>query len=83
MKDFLNSWSFQTRSDNFCQANHFLGYYHFGKNKITDEIKGQIDAIKQEYFNGDTETFNDEVFKSLSNAFSDSGFHYGTDQMAR
>ena len=77
------SYSIKSRSDEFCQANHFLGYYHFGKHEITDEVKSKIDAIRQEYLGGDIETFNDEVFKSISNAFSDSGFHYGTDKMAR
>ena len=71
------------RNDDFCIANHFLGWYSFGTNKISDDIKNKVNAIKQQYFDNDVETFNDGVFKSLSNAFTDSGFHIGSDILAR
>ena len=50
---------------------------------MSEEIKTKVNAIKQQYFGGDVETFDDRVFKSLSNAFTDSGFHIGSDIMAR
>ena len=69
--------------DDVCAANHFLGHYFFGTNEISEEIKNRINEIKQYYFEGDIKTFDDKAFQSLSNAFTDSGFHYGTDLMAR
>ena len=71
------------RNDKFCPANHFLGWYSFGTEEISEEIKTKVNAIKQQYLGGDVETFDDGVFKSLSNAFTDSGFHIGSDIMAR
>ena len=50
---------------------------------MSEEIETKVNAIKQQYFGGDVETFNDGVFKSLSNAFTDSGFHIGSDIMVR
>ena len=50
---------------------------------MSEEIKTKVNAIKQQYFGGDVETFDDSAFKSLSNAFTDSGFHIGSDIMAR
>ena len=50
---------------------------------MSEEIKMKVNAIKQQYFGGDVETFDDRVFKSLSNVFTDSGFHIGSDIMVR
>ena len=50
---------------------------------MSEDIENKVDAIKQQYFGGDVETFDDSAFKSLSNAFTDSGFHIGSDIMAR
>ena len=50
---------------------------------MSDEIETKVNAIIQQYFGGDVETFDDSVFKNLSNAYTDSGFHIGTDIMAR
>lgn len=69
--------------DDVCAANHFLGHYSFGTSEISEEIKNKINDIKQYYFKGDIKMFDDKAFQSLSNAFTDSGFHYGTDLMAR
>ena len=50
---------------------------------MSEEIETKVNAIKQQYFGGDVETFNDSVFKNLSNAYTDSGFHIGTDILVR
>ena len=50
---------------------------------MSEEIETKVNAIKQQYFGGDVETFDDSVFKILSNAYTDSGFHIGSDIMAR
>ena len=71
------------RSDYVCPVNHFLGHFFNGNDQISEEVKNKVNNIKQQYFNGDVETFDDKSFQSFSNAFTDSGFHYGTDIMAR
>ena len=73
----------KNRSDYVCPANHFLGHFFNENHQISEEVKRKVNDIKQQYFNGHVETFDDESFEGLSNAFTDSGFHYGTDQMAR
>ena len=80
---WLTSFAFFERNDNLCPANHFLGYSSFGNEEMSEEIKTKVNAIKQQYFGGDVETFDDRVFKSLSNVFTDSGFHIGSDIMVR
>ena len=81
---WLTSFAFfKKRNDDLCPANHFLGYSSFGNEEMSEEIKTKVNAIKQQYFGGDVETFDDRVFKSLSNAFTDSGFHIGSDIMVR
>ena len=50
---------------------------------MSEEIETKVNAIKQQYFGGDVETFDDSVFKNLSNAYTDSGFHIGTDILVR
>ena len=60
-----------------------MGWYSFGTEEISEEIKTKVNAIKEQYFGGDVETFDDSVFKSLSNAYTDSGFHIGTDILVR
>ena len=60
-----------------------MGWYSFGTEEISEEIKTKVNAIKKQYFDGDVETFDDSAFKRLSNAFTDSGFHIGSDIMAR
>ena len=50
---------------------------------MSKDIETKVNAIEQQYFGGDMKTFDDSVFKSLSNAFTDSGFHIGTDIMVR
>ena len=39
--------------------------------------------IKRQYFGSGNDIFNEEVFENLTNAFTDSGFFYGSDRMAR
>ena len=71
------------RNDEICQANHFLGPFTLGNDGLSEEIKTKVNAIKQQYFITDGEMPNEKYFQSLSDAFTDSGFHYGTSQMAK
>jgi hypothetical protein len=71
------------RKDEVCQANHFLGPFTLENDGLSEEIKTKVNAIKQQYFITDGEMPNEKYFQSLSDAFTDSGFHYGTSQMAK
>ena len=70
------------RNDYICPANHFLGHFFFG-NPVSEDIKTKVDVIKKQYFGNGNDVSNEDVFKNLTNAFTDSGFFYGSDQMAR
>jgi hypothetical protein len=60
-----------------------LGPFTLGNYGLNEEIKTKLNAIKQQYFITDGEMLNKKYFQSLSDAFTDSGFHYGTSQMAK
>ena len=59
-----------------------MGHFTQGKT-ITKDIKNKVEAIKKEYFDGDVTTFNSKVLQKLSDAYTDSGFFYATDIMAK
>lgn len=65
-----------------CPASAFLGHYSFGKEVPTDILE-KIEVIKDEYFDGNTQSFDSQVLKALANAYSDSGFNLGTDLLAK
>ena len=71
------------RSSEVCPANHFLGHHLLENKKASIDIINRVNEIKQQYFQGDMERFDDETFKNLSNIFTDSVFLYGTDKTAR
>ena len=65
-----------------CAANHYLGHFFFGT-PITKEIQSKVAKIKEEYFGNGNDINDLEVLQNLTNTFTDSGFFYGTDKMAR
>ena len=70
------------RNGEDCAANHYLGHFFFGT-PITEEIKSKVAKIKEEYFGNGNDINDLEVLQNLTNSFTDSGFFYGTDKMAR
>ena len=80
----LQSWIFFSifRNGEDCAANHYLGHFFFGT-PITEEIKSKVAKIKEEYFGNGNDINDLEVLQNLTNSFTDSGFFYGTDKMAR
>jgi len=86
----LRSHAFYENTDLFnyfsngedCAANHYLGHFFFGT-PITEEIKSKVAKIKEEYFGNGNDINDLEVLQNLTNSFTDSGFFYGTDKMAR
>ena len=59
-----------------------MGHFFFGT-PITEEIKSKVAKIKEEYFGNGNDINDLEVLQNLTNSFTDSGFFYGTDKMAR
>jgi len=86
----LRSHAFYENTDLFnyfsngedCAANHYLGHFFFGT-PITEEIRSKVAKIKEEYFGNGNDINDLEVLQNLTNSFTDSGFFYGTDKMAR
>ena len=70
------------RNGEDCAAHHYLGHFFFGT-PITEEIKSKVAKIKEEYFGNGNDINDLEVLQNLTNSFTDSGFFYGTDKMAR
>ena len=80
MECFHSCYFFRNGED--CAANHYLGHFFFGT-PITEEIKSKVAKIKEEYFGNGNDINDLEVLQNLTNSFTDSGFFYGTDKMAR
>ena len=81
---FFFTFFLKKRDDPVCHANHFLGHYFFG-NQVEKEINSKIEIIKNQYFNFSdaNDIFDENVFQNLTDLFTDSGFFYGCDIVAR
>ena len=54
---------------------------HLTNTELTEKDKEYIQAIRQQYFNGDI-TYNEQSFKRAHEAMTDSGFGGGTHELA-
>ena len=74
---FKNFWK-----EEACPAVLFLGYYSYSRD-VPDNVRQLTEEISQKYFQGNKEHFDLKVLQQLSDAFTDSGFFYGTDIMVK
>ena len=65
-----------------CAANTFLGKYYLDK-PLSEDLVAKAEKIKEFYFGQNEVSLGSNGLQTFTNAFTDHGFFYGTDVLAR